>query len=95
MNNLQRLRADREFLLTLNRDEAIDPAKVIRRITYEHPVYTPEGLRAQARHEQISGVRRTHYCGAYWGWGFHEDGVRSAQRACEGIAMASDEVQVA
>lgn len=95
MNKLQRLRADREFLVTLNRDEAIDPAKVIRRISYEHPVYTPEGLRAQARHEQISGVRRTHYCGAYWGWGFHEDGVRSAQRACEGIATAAEEVLAA
>jgi predicted NAD/FAD-binding protein len=95
MNNLQRLRADREFLVTLNRNEAIDPAKTIRRISYEHPVYTPEGLRAQARHEQISGVRRTHYCGAYWGWGFHEDGVRSAQRACEGIAAAAEEVLTA
>ncbi|HEY8810490.1 MAG TPA: FAD-dependent oxidoreductase, partial [Solirubrobacterales bacterium] len=95
MNNLQRLRADREFLVTLNRSEAIDPAKAIRRISYEHPVYTPEGLRAQARHEQISGVRRTHYCGAYWGWGFHEDGVRSAQRACEGIATAPEEVLAA
>jgi len=95
MNNLQRLRADREFLVTLNRDEAIDPAKVIRRISYEHPVYTPEGLRAQARHGQISGVQRTHYCGAYWGWGFHEDGVRSAQRVCEGIATASEEVLAA
>jgi len=95
MNNLQQLRADRELLVTLNRDEAIDPAKVIRRISYDHPVYTPEGLRAQARHEQISGVRRTHYCGAYWGWGFHEDGVRSAQRVCEGIATASAEVLAA
>ncbi len=92
MNNLQRLRAEQEFLVTLNRGEAIDPAKMIRRIAYEHPVYTQRGLRAQAQHEEISAVRRTHYCGAYWGWGFHEDGVRSAQRACEGIASAADEV---
>ena len=86
MNNLQRLGADREYLVTLNRDEAIDPASVIERLTYEHPVYTPEGVRAQGRHERISGVRRTHYCGAYWGWGFHEDGVVSAERVCERIA---------
>jgi predicted NAD/FAD-binding protein len=86
MNNLQGLRADREFLLTLNRSEAIDPAKVLRRFTYEHPVYTAEGVAAQAQHGEISGVRRTHYCGAYWGWGFHEDGVVSAIRACERIA---------
>jgi uncharacterized protein len=86
MNNLQRLRADREFLVTLNRDGEIDPGLVIRRISYEHPVYTPAGVRAQAQHEEISGARRTHYCGAYWGWGFHEDGVVSARRACARIA---------
>jgi predicted NAD/FAD-binding protein len=89
MNNLQRLRAEREFLLTLNRSEAIDPAKVLRRFTYEHPVYTAEGVAAQAQHAEISGVRRTHYCGAYWGWGFHEDGVLSAIRACERLAPAA------
>ncbi len=88
MNNLQQLRADREYLLTLNRGEAIDPEKVLRRFSYEHPVYTAAGVAAQAQHGEISGVRRTHYCGAYWGWGFHEDGVVSALRACERIAPA-------
>jgi predicted NAD/FAD-binding protein len=86
MNNLQRLRTDRQYLVTLNRGEEINPDKVIRRFSYEHPVYTREGVAAQARHAEISGVRRTHYCGAYWGWGFHEDGVVSALRACERIA---------
>jgi predicted NAD/FAD-binding protein len=89
MNNLQRLRADREYLVTLNRGEEIDPAKVLRRFEYDHPVYTAAGVAAQARHAEISGTRRTHYCGAYWGWGFHEDGVVSALRACEGIAPGS------
>ncbi len=84
MNNLQRLRARREYFVTLNRGEEIDPAKVIRRFSYDHPVYTTEGVAAQARHAEISGARRTHYCGAYWGWGFHEDGVVSALRACDG-----------
>jgi predicted NAD/FAD-binding protein len=84
MNHLQRLQADRDFCVTLNRSEAIDPEKVIRTIAYEHPVYTPAGVSAQARHRAISGLHsRTHYCGAYWGWGFHEDGVRSALQACE------------
>jgi uncharacterized protein len=84
MNHLQRLQADRDFCVTLNRSEAIDPEKVIRTIAYEHPVYTPAGVSAQSRHEAISGLHtRTHYCGAYWGWGFHEDGVRSALQACE------------
>ncbi len=83
MNHLQRLRADRDFCVTLNRNEAIDPAKIIRRLSYSHPVYTPRAVAAQTRHAAISHVeRRTHYCGAYWGWGFHEDGVVSALRAC-------------
>ncbi len=81
MNRLQSLRADREYCVTLNRTEAIDPAHVIRAIAYEHPVYTAAGAAAQRRHAEISGRDRTHYCGAYWGWGFHEDGVASAYRA--------------
>ncbi len=89
MNNLQRLRSRRQYLLTLNRGEAIDPEQAIARFEYEHPVYTAAGVAAQARHAEISGVRRTHYCGAYWGWGFHEDGVLSAIRACEQIAAES------
>lgn len=91
MNNLQRLRSKRHYFVTLNQGERIDPAKVIRRITYDHPVYTKEGVAAQARHAEISGAaHRTHYCGAYWGWGFHEDGVVSAQRVCDEIAPSPD-----
>lgn len=83
MNHLQRLRAERDFCVTLNRTEAIDPAQVIRAFSYAHPVYTPAGVAAQSQHGAISGAeQRTHYCGAYWGWGFHEDGVVSALRAC-------------
>ncbi len=89
MNHLQRLAADRDFCVTLNRTEAIDPATVIRTISYSHPVYTPGGLTAQSRHARISGLAgRTHYCGAYWGWGFHEDGVVSALRACAPFEVA-------
>jgi len=83
MNRLQSLRAEREFCVTLNRSEAIDPARVIRRITYAHPVYTADGVKAQRRFEHISSAHRVHLCGAYWGWGFHEDGVRSALRVAE------------
>ena len=83
MNHLQRLRSERDYCVTLNRTESIDPERVIRTISYSHPVYTPAGVAAQAEHTSISGLaRRTHYCGAYWGWGFHEDGVLSALRAC-------------
>jgi predicted NAD/FAD-binding protein len=89
MNHLQRLSADRDFCVTLNRSEAIDPAKVIRTIAYEHPVYTPDGVAAQSLHSSISAMAtRTHYCGAYWGWGFHEDGVSSAMAACEPFGVS-------
>jgi uncharacterized protein len=55
---------------------------VITTIAYAHPVFTAAGMAAQQRHHEVSGVNRTHYCGAYWGSGFHEDGVVSALRAC-------------
>jgi predicted NAD/FAD-binding protein len=80
MNRLQTLNAEREFCVTLNHTDAIDPGKVIRTIPYAHPVFTSDGQAAQARHAEISGQNRTHYAGAYWGWGFHEDGVVSGER---------------
>jgi predicted NAD/FAD-binding protein len=83
MNRLQSLRAREEYCVTLNLTEKIDPARVIRTIEYHHPVFTREGRAAQARVAEISGVRRTHYAGAYWRWGFHEDGVVSALRVAE------------
>ncbi len=84
MNHLQRLSAGEDYCVTLNRTEAIDPARIIRKISYSHPVFTGAGVAAQARHREIGGLEsRTHFCGAYWGWGFHEDGVVSALRACE------------
>ncbi len=85
MNHLQRLDAPEDFCVTLNMADRIDPAAVIRTIDFAHPVFTAAGLAAQARWREISGVRRTRYCGAYWGWGFHEDGVVSALRAVEGL----------
>jgi predicted NAD/FAD-binding protein len=81
MNHLQSLHADRTFCVTLNRTAAIAPEHVIRVIPYAHPVFTREAMAAQRRHAEISGVARTHYCGAYWHWGFHEDGVLSAHEA--------------
>jgi predicted NAD/FAD-binding protein len=80
MNRLQSLRAEREFCVTLNRTPEIDPARVIETISYAHPVFNAAGIEAQRRVGEISGRERTHFCGAYWGWGFHEDGVRSALR---------------
>ena len=78
MNILQTLQASREFCVTLNRTEAIDPREIKARFTYHHPVFTTRAPEAQKRHAEISGLNRTHFCGAYWGYGFHEDGVKSA-----------------
>jgi predicted NAD/FAD-binding protein len=78
MNILQSLNAPVQFLLTLNRGEDVDAAQVLGRYVYHHPVFTTAAVAAQARRPEINGVRRTYYCGAYWGYGFHEDGVQSA-----------------
>jgi predicted NAD/FAD-binding protein len=83
MNRLQALKATEQFCVTLNRTEAIDPAKIIRTIDYAHPVYTSAGIRAQARHAEIDGRNRTSFCGAWWGSGFHEDGAASGVRVAE------------
>jgi len=85
MNHLMGLDAQHEFCVTLNLTGRIDPAKVVEIIEYAHPVFTTEGVAAQARHHEISGTNRTHYCGAYWRWGFHEDGVLSALAALEHV----------
>jgi uncharacterized protein len=81
MNILQRLDAPEPFMVTLNHGDAIDPARVIRRISYHHPLYTPASVAAQARHREIDGARATYYCGAWLRNGFHEDGVASALTA--------------
>lgn len=78
MNLLQGIQSPEPFVVTLNRTAAIDPDKVLRRMRYHHPVYTHASVAAQARKAEIQGVRRTWFAGAYWGWGFHEDGMRSA-----------------
>jgi uncharacterized protein len=81
MNILQRLDAPTPFLVTLNRNDAIDPARVISVISYHHPLFTPASVAAQARQSELNGAGVTYYCGAWWGNGFHEDGVASALRA--------------
>jgi predicted NAD/FAD-binding protein len=82
MNLLQTISAPVDFCVTLNSPEAIAADKVIRRLTYHHPVYSTAAFEAQKRRDEISGVNRTSYCGAYWSWGFHEDGVKSALAVC-------------
>ncbi len=81
MNLLQSLDTEQTYCVTLNATEQIDPGRIIRRFTYDHPAYTVAGVAAQRRHAEINGVNRTYFCGAYWGYGFHEDGVKSGLAA--------------
>ena len=85
MNVLQGLQSRHRFCVTLNAGAHVDPRRVLRRMDYAHPLFTPAGAAAQQRHGEISGAvathHRTHYCGAYWRYGFHEDGVVSALQA--------------
>ncbi|OYY49764.1 MAG: FAD-dependent oxidoreductase [Methylophilales bacterium 28-44-11] len=88
MNILQGLQSEQPILVTLNHTDFINPAKVIKRLSYMHPVYTVAGAAAQARHAEISGQYRTGYAGAYWRNGFHEDGVVSALAALSHFEQA-------
>ena len=85
MSLLQGLGTREPFVVTLNRGEAIDPARVLRRMRYAHPVYTAASVAARARCHEIQGLRRTWLAGAYWGWGFHEDGIRSGEEVADAL----------
>ena len=83
MNILQGLDSSRTYCVSLNSDDLIDKSKIIKKLNYDHPLFTLEGVEAQKRKDQISGVNNTYYCGAYWRNGFHEDGVVSALDVCK------------
>jgi uncharacterized protein len=93
MNILQNIDCPQPILVTLNHTENINPAKIIKRLQYMHPVYTVAGAAAQARHADISGKNRTGYAGAYWRNGFHEDGVKSALAALQHFESFKQNVQ--
>ena len=79
-NSLQSIRSDRVYCTTLNREDDIDPVDVIASFDYAHPVFDAHALRMQSRQTLLNGEEHTYFCGAYWGYGFHEDGVQSALR---------------
>lgn len=80
MNILQGIESSSTFCVSLNQTAQIDPAHILRQFNYAHPQYSLEGLAAQARWQELQGQQCTYFCGAYWGNGFHEDGVNSALR---------------
>lgn len=83
MNILQHIQSPHTFCVTLNEEEEIDPAQTLGVFDYSHPIFTTSRATAQARHGEMIRRRRTSFCGAYWGNGFHEDGVNSALAVCE------------
>lgn len=89
MNLLQGFSSREPFVVSLNPSDAIDPGKVIRRMVYHHPIYSAASVRAQARKDEIQGRHRTWYAGAYWGWGFHEDGMRSAVAVAQALEAST------
>ena len=86
LRSLQGIDSAHEILITLNRDDAIREDRVLARFDYAHPVFDAAAIAAQRRHEELNGPRRTWFCGAYWGYGFHEDGVQSALTVCRRLA---------
>lgn len=82
MNRLQSLDEPEDFCVTLNASDVVDPRRIIRRMVYHHPEYSTAAFEAQKRRDEINGVNRTWFCGAYWGYGFHEDGLKSALSIC-------------
>lgn len=85
MNTLQGLDAPLEFIVSLNSAERVDASKVFLERHYSHPVYNEQTLKSQQRWSEVSGHQHTYFCGAYWGWGFHEDGVKSALKVVDQI----------
>lgn len=88
LNRLQGLTAPESYCVTLNPPRTIEASKVLARMAYTHPLYTREAIVAQARWAEVSGHARVHFCGAYWFYGFHEDGFRSAVRVAESLGVA-------
>lgn len=89
MNRLQALDCDRNFLVSLNMTSSIDPEKILDVFTYEHPVFTPEGIAAQSDWAKVSGRGGIHFAGAWLRNGFHEDGAFTGKRAAEAALAAS------
>jgi uncharacterized protein len=91
MNRLQGLEVSEDYCVTLNPSQSIARGKILREMTYFHPLYTLDAMRAQSRWSEISGHNHTHYGGAYWFYGFHEDGLNSAIRVGESLGVSWSE----
>jgi predicted NAD/FAD-binding protein len=94
LNRLQGIDSATRYCVTLNETDSIDPSRILRRFTYAHPQYSPGWIRLREQRDRIQGTHRAWFCGAYFGNGFHEDGVRSAAEVVAGITSRSAELAV-
>jgi predicted NAD/FAD-binding protein len=94
MTALQHLQGERRYLVSLNSDDMIDPGLVLESFEYSHPIFDYAAIGAQRRFEEIDGVDSLHFCGAWWGYGFHEDGITSGLRVCERLGVERSKERV-
>jgi len=85
MNRLQNLPVPEHYYVTLNANGKVAERSIVREMNYAHPLMTLQAIRAQGRWQEISGRNHTHFCGAYWFYGFHEDGLNSAIRVAQSL----------
>jgi len=91
MNILQTLKSNKTYCVTINDSTNIDRSKILKEIKYSHPLFTIDSVDAQKRKDEICGKNDTYFCGAYWGYGFHEDGVNSALDVCKKFGLSLDD----
>ena len=91
MNILQTLKSNKTYCVTINDSTNIDKSKILKEIKYSHPLFTIDSVDAQKRKDEICGKNDTYFCGAYWGYGFHEDGVNSALDVCKKFGLSLDD----
>jgi predicted NAD/FAD-binding protein len=87
MNKLQRLNAERDYFVTLNCHDEINPGSIIYDTVYTHPIYTPQSPESQKAIRELNGTKNTYFCGAYMRYGFHEDAVWSALEVTKAFGM--------
>ncbi len=87
MNNLQKLQAEKDYLVTLNPFTEIDSEKVIKKMVYHHPVFNRDAMLAQTKLDSLQGKQNNYFCGSYSGYGFHEDALASSVKVCEKLGV--------
>jgi predicted NAD/FAD-binding protein len=90
MNKLQSINADKHYLVTLNPYQKIDQSKILKKMTYHHPVFDSKAINAQTRLNELQGINNSWFCGSYTGYGFHEDGLSSSVNVCEQLGVIAE-----